>query len=335
MRKRNMPWDFKFRGTQFSYDVNDLADHIADADGLPNIVDALQTSSIFNRVTVLDGIKKSQYMPDIGLDTPLQEITGCTLTPSGTTKFSDKELTVVPVGTSEAYCNEDLVGKWTEELLRKGLVGQNEIPVPEDVIRALHLRNFRRKAERLWWLGDEDSTDAELNMANGVFAQVWSDAEVTTIPYEDITPDNAWQVFSDLAGAIPAEALAEGATYEVRTSRANASALLQAIWNDKDYNALVQGVTLTDATLDFVMPVTGIRIVSDINLGNEHLIALPLQTVFLGTDSESDKEYVDSFYVREKDHVVVEVKARIGAGYVKPEWIVVMEEGGDDDNDGE
>jgi len=326
MRKRNDKWVFKYRNTEFSYDVSTLADYIAAADGLPNIVDALRTSSIFNRVTVLDGIKKSQYMPDIGLTTPLQEITGCTLTPSGTTKFSDKELAVVPVGTAEEYCNEDLVGKWTEELLRKGLVGQNEIPVPEDVIRALHLRNFRRKAERLWWLGDESSTDAEINMADGIFTQVWADTQVTKIDYAAITATNAWAVFSELAEAIPAEALAEGATYEIRTSRANASALLQAIWADKDYNALVQGVTLTDPTIDFVMPVTGIRIVSDINLGNEHLIAIPLQTTFLGTDSESDIEYFDSYYDRRTDTVVVEVKARIGAGYVKPEWIVVMDE---------
>lgn len=323
---------FKHRKYEFTYDVSELPEYIAAPDTLPDILDVLQKDSIFGRISILDGVKYKSAMPDADTNAPLQEITGCVLTPSGVTKFSDKELEVVPVGTSEEYCNEDLVGTWLQEYLRHGLNGQNEVPEPHELLRAIHFRNFNRKAQRLWWLGDKTSTDPQLNMMDGLFTQLWADNDVQTIDYTAITPTNAWDVFTELSGKIPAEALANGAKYEIRTSRANASALLQAIWNDKDYNALVQGVNMMDATLDFVMPVTGIRIVSDYNLSNEHLVAIPLQVTYLGTDAESDFDFVNSKYNEYDDIAKIEVKARVGAGYVRSEWFVVMEKasgGGD------
>ena len=317
---------FKHRKYQFDYDVSELPEYIASPDSLPEIIDVLRQNSILGRVMVIDGVKSQVALPDIDTNATLQEIVGCVLTPDGDTPISDKVMPVKPIGTSEEYCNEKLVGTWLQDFLKKGLNGQNEIPEPHQILLALHLRNFSNKATRLWWLGDELSADAELNILDGLFRQVWDDTDVTTIPYTAITATNAWATFFALASAIPQEALGKGAQYEIRTSRANASALLQAIWNDKDYNALVQGTTLTDATIDFIMPVTGIRIVSDPNLDNEHLIAIPLQTVFFGTDSESDLDFVDSKYDEYNDIAKIVVKARIGAGYVRPEWIVVMEE---------
>src|SRR5690554_119671 len=103
---------FKKGVHDFSYDVNDLAAFINAPETMPTVTNVLADSSIFGRIMVMDNVKSSMPIPAFTTDAELQEITGCSLSPSGTTKISDEVLTVKPIGTSEEYCNEELVGKW-------------------------------------------------------------------------------------------------------------------------------------------------------------------------------------------------------------------------------
>ena len=309
----------------FDMDVSTLVAYIRAPETMPTIVDILATSSIFGRIMVMEDVKRDEAIPAFETNAALQKIAGCTLTPSGTTTVSNEIMHVEPVGTSEEYCNEQLVGKWTQELLKSGLVGQNEIPEPAEILRALHLRNWRKKAEKLWWSASIASVDPQMNIIDGFYTKALLSANTVKKPLVTITAGNAWTVFYDLISLIPDDAHDDGTQYEVRTSRQNVEHLLNYIWTNKDYNGLVQGVTLADDVLDFIMPVTGFRIVSERALTNDQLIAIPLTNSFVGTDKEADWSFVDSKYDEYNDIAKIDVKGRIGAGFNKPEYIVVMD----------
>lgn len=315
---------FKYGKYNFAMDVSALTDYIKAPSEMGDIISVLRAGSIFDRVMVMDNVKSKAWIPDFSTNAALQEKVGCVTTPSGTTTPSEYELEVKPVYTAEEYCNEGLVGTWLESFLKKGLVGQNEVPEPAEVLRALHLVNWRTKAERLWWNGDTTSLNAELNILDGYYTKAEADPLTAKLTAVTISATNAWATFMALVALIPQEALDKGVQYEVRTSRTNASLLLSQIWNDKDYNGLVQGVNMMDQTLDFVMPVTGIRIVSDPNLANDQLIAVPLQNTWLGTDAESDFDFVDARHDPYTEQSKIVVEGRVGAGYSKPQYIVVM-----------
>ena len=317
--------EFKKGKQKFSIGAGDLSDRVNARNEIDTIVDvlSLSKSSIFSRINVLENVKSEVILPSIRTDAVLQKITGCKFFVNGQTKISEEILKVTPVGTAEEYCNEDLVGKWAEVLLKQGLNGQNDVPEPAEALHTIHAYNWRRRAERLWWLGDEDSTDNELAIADGFYKKVLNGG--VTIPKQTITSSNAWGVFWDLINKINPAFLQNGIRYEIRTSRQNVTHLLNYIWNNKDYNALVQGVSLNDEHLEFIMPVTGFRIVEDFSLENKHLIAVPLNLTYVGTDAYGDFNFVNMKHDNYNDLSKIEVKARIGFGISVPSAAVCME----------
>jgi hypothetical protein len=308
----------------FKVDVSALPEFINAPTDLGTIVNVLEQSSIFNRIRMMEDVKYKMPIPSFNTNATLQQITGCGLEPSGKTTPSEEVIDVVAVGTSEEYCNEELVGTWLEELLKKGLVGQNEIPEPYEILKALHLRNWRMKAENLWWNGDTASTNPELAYMDGALKLAKNNPLTQKIAPVTITASNAFATFLAMTNLIPQEAFDEGVTYSLEISRKNASFLLQNIWNDKDYNGLVQGISLADSTLDFIMPVTGIRIMSNRFLSDSEAILIPEQVTVVATDAKSDWDFVDAKYDDYNDKSKIVVKGRIGAGFSKPEYVVVM-----------
>ena len=313
----------------FNHNIATLQAGIVQEGMVSELADYFQMPDTFmNRINILEGIKSKTLLPDVSTNATLQAKTGCGFTAGGTTTWSDRALEVKPVYTNEEYCNESLVGKWTEMLLRLGLNGQNEELTPEAVITAMHMRNFTNKIWDGVWNGDYlntyTNTPAELQFFDGFKKVIAAAASSINFASVAITNANAHAVFENFASAIPSAALENGITYEIRTSRNNARKVLLAIWREKDYSALVTGASLDKEVIEFNLPISGFKIVSDKYLSDTDIVAVPLNNAFLGTDAESDLTYLDSKYDEYNEKLRVTVQARVGVQTNKPEYWVLM-----------
>ena len=127
-----------------SLDVNALSAYIEDRD-FPLIgeiqVSPEMTSGMATVVPRLKGTSNIHYMDTT---VTLQDGANCTRTPSDTTTFSDKNITVNPVGIYEDLCLEDMRGKWLQILMSKGTQEGREV-LPSEVAEIY----FEEKAMKL------------------------------------------------------------------------------------------------------------------------------------------------------------------------------------------
>jgi hypothetical protein len=146
--------------------------------------------------------------------------------------------------------------------------------------------------------GDTASVNPDLVHYDG-FIKLWkADVLIPALTFSGQTTNaNAFERYVALANSASNALLDNGIKPELIMPRAEAKKIVQNIWDDKDYNALLN-VTDEGAEMSFVLPTTNITVrtysqlkeatLTGIGVNAADVFLVPYEFMFFATDLEGD-----------------------------------------------
>lgn len=282
---------------EFDFDVSGIGTYV-DEQSTDIIEELVLGGNLVSRIQVMEGVKGSEKIKLMKMDTPLQSAEACGKTPDGDIVFTDKTITASAVKIDMAVCNKTLKSTWAQMLLALGKRAEKENLPLEDVIAAFIVKRGRLLNQNLMLKGDTTSANPDLvyydgfvkkwNADNLMFGQTYNSA---------MTVNNAFERFQALANSIPTVLLDNGINPEIICSREDAQLVINNIYNDKDYASSID-ITRDGGEISFVLPTTGITVRSYPQLASGQIFAVPYEFMFFATDLEGD---IDQFYLKYED----------------------------------
>lgn len=310
---------------KFGYDVSGLP--AWKDNNLPNITaDLVETSSFLNKLMLEEGVKGSREIALLSSDVALQAKVACTPSPDGSVLFTEEVLTTKALYMGVEFCNETLNTKMTQVLNALGMKNQEgQLPAPlETILMAYLTKMLQKKSERLVWLGDTASLDADLVHFNGLKKNLDADGDVleTTSVFASLTSSNAYDAAFEVFSAIPAEIFDNQMAVELYTGRTEALAII-AQWNTANaYDRITY--TSEGGSIRFLLPQTNVEVVTVPALdGKGDIYALPTSLIFLGTDAREDENF-DIKYDAYNEKLKADTSFRLGVQYVFPQYFVKL-----------
>jgi hypothetical protein len=289
----------------------------------------LLTSAVFGAKTqqlimangiVLTGVKSSVAIPIMDTDAVFQT-QDCSFSPSGTTTFSSKLITVGKVKLEEKLCVADLETYFTQQALRAGSTYEDFGTA--DFAKAYFDKKNMRIASQLEtaiWQGDATGATANLNKFDGlqkliaagspVNANVSGFTGVTGSPIATVNASNVVAATEGIYKAIPVAVLAKG---DVKIFVGNDwyrllimayRALNLFAYNPQDSNAE-----------SFILPGTNVEIVSVNGLNTTgDAYAISLSNMALAVDLENEENNYKFWYSQDNNDLRYRVAFKIGTG---------------------
>lgn len=312
---------------RFDYDVASIGTYV-DQEAEDIFEDLVFGSGLTSRINVMEEVKGSEKIKLLNVDFDLQSADDCGLTDDGTITFNDRTITTERVGVQFSLCNENLNGTWAQMLNAIGANRQDEEMPLEQVISAYVVKKARKKNQDLMFLGDTGSGDANLAFYDG-YVKLWDADSSFQLAVRTggptITTSNAFENFLSVYNKIPAELFDNEIPVEIISGRQEVRALVEQIWNDKDYSAELEKGD-EGGELWVRLPTTEMIIRSYPQLnGLGRIYAVPYQFMFFGTDLESDLDGFFIKYLDESEKLRFGMKWRTGIQYVYPEYFVRLD----------
>jgi hypothetical protein len=292
------------------------------------LVEPLLTSAVIGAKTqqmIMDGgivIPKAKSVVAIPLmDTDaVFQADGCGYSPSGTTSFTQRSITVGKIQVSETICPKNFEAYFTQEALRQGSNYQ-DFGNTQFLDAYLAKKNARIAAqiETAIWQGDiTGSGGANLNKFDGLQKQLDNgspiDANVSGYtgvsgsPIATITVSNVVAATEGIYKAIPAEVMAKGDVkifvgydwYRLLILAYRALNLFS--YNPQDVNA--QSFILPGTNIEIV-PVNGLNTTGD-------AYAMSVANMALAVDLENEENNYRVWYSEDNDEVRTKVSFKVG-----------------------
>jgi len=290
----------------------------------------LLTSAVFGAKTqqlimangiVLTGVKSSVAIPIMDTDAVFQT-QDCSFSPSGTTTFSQKTITVGKIKLEEKLCPADFEVYFTQQALRSGSTYEDFGTA--DFAKAYFDKKNARIASQIEtaiWQGDVTGAGgANLTKFDGlqkliaagspVNANVSGFTGVTGSPIATVTASNVVAATEGIYKAIPVAVLAKG---DVKIFVGNDwyrllimayRALNLFAYNPQDSNAE-----------SFILPGTNVEIVSVNGLNTTgDAYAISLSNMALATDLESEENNYKLWYSEDNNDVRTRIAFKLAPG---------------------
>ena len=309
---------------QFDFDVTALPDY-TDEQSTEFITDVIESSTFLSKLRMEEGVKGSKTLKLLNMDVALQEMSGCTPEPDGSVVFTGRDITTKRLYVGIEFCNEDLNGKYTQMLNVLGSSRQDATMPLEQVILAYLGALLKRKAQRIAVNGDVDSLNPDLVHFDGFRKMLKADAEVNVVYSTEtaFTDSNGYDIAKEVYDAIPAEVFDAGMSVVLLTGRPEARAIIDQVWNDKDFNANIDDRTEAGGMLTFTLPTTDIKIETIPELsGTGEMYAFIYDFAFVGTDLDSDMDSLAVKYDEYNNKLKAEAVFSLGVQFVLPKYFV-------------
>lgn len=289
------------------------------------LVRPLLTSAVFDAKTqqiikdggiVIPNAKSVVAIPLMDTDAVFQT-DGCGYSPSGTTSFTQRNITVGKIQVSETICPKDLEAYFTQEALKAGSTYE-DFGNADFQAAYLAKKNARIAAqlETAIWQGDTSSGTANLNKFDGlqkliaagspVNANVSGFTGVATIT--TITQSNVIAATEGIYKAIPAAVISKGDVkifvgYDwFRLLIMAYRALNMFSYNPQDSNAQ-----------SFILPATNVEIVAVHGLNTTgDAYAMSLSNMALAVDLVDEEQSYRMWYSEDNDEIRTKVSFKIG-----------------------
>jgi len=268
---------------------------------LPLITKAVfsaRTAALFTKQV---GVKSAAALNLMDTDAALQSGTACGWNvagaASGTTTFTQRNITVAPMKIQEALCPRSLEQYWMQTQLTAGST-YDGVPFEQAFAEQKALR-IAEALENAIWSGSTLVTGllTILNAASGSTV-----SGNTAAISGSITTANAIQIFDNIYNRIPQAILTRNdlvifCGWDVfRTLIGALKSNTGVMYNQVDLQGLADG--------DIIYPGTNVRVVAVPGLlGYNRLVCSYLGNFFYGTDLLSDEERFELFWSRDNDEV--------------------------------
>jgi hypothetical protein len=300
----------KYVKSNFDYDVTGLSPYVDDQreDLIHRSVTEAQT---LGYIAIQQGIKGTEDLKLLN-DSIVYQSGDCSMSPSGDTVFTDRQISVETIGYLKKFCQKDLAGFWTQLALRPGAMAEDKTLPFEQILINYLLELHAFELEKLIWQGNKLSGAGNLAFMNGFnqFLTVLNgcvDLNVSGATSIDAT--NAFNIFYEAFENTPAN-VAEGADFICFTGRENFNFLLK---NLVDLNMFNYNPAQIATMNEILLPGTNMRIVKVNGLnGTTKIYTGRASHFYFGTDLSSDFESYDLWYSFDDDVIYLRSKFRAG-----------------------
>jgi hypothetical protein len=306
-----------------AFDVSSLANYtIQNADKLiaATVLTPKTAKLIEARGNVMAGIKTSQKI-GVGETDAVLQVGACGFSPSGTTKISQKSVTVGDIKIEEQLCYKDLEAKYTQKMLTAGATYDN----PEDfdfygwwVDKKIEMAGIA--LEKAIWLGDTASGDGQLNKFDGFIKLITGASDelnanatpyigtVVTVAGGGITSSNAIEVLQAVVKRAPKEVKEKDDFVVFCGSDVIEAASFQLYGANKfHYKA--------DSPDEFLIPATNIKAIAVPGLSAaDGVFGMRISNMYIGTDLLSDETEVKVWYNQDEAAVRYRNAFKYGVG---------------------
>lgn len=300
----------KYVKSNFDYDVSGLSPYVDDQreDLIHRSVTEAQTLSY---IAIQQGIKGTEDLKLLN-DSIVYQTGDCSMSPSGDTIFTDRQISVETIGYLKKFCQKDLAGFWTQLALRPGAMAEDKTLPFEQVLINYLLELHAFELEKLIWQGNKVSGSGNLAFMNGfnsflTVANGCVDLNLSGATSIDAT--NAFDIFYEAFINTPSN-VAEGQDFICFTGRENFNFLLK---NLVDLNMFHYNPAQIGTMNEILLPGTNMRIVKVNGLnGTTKIYTGRASHFYFGTDLSSDFESYDLWYSFDDDVIYLRSKFRAG-----------------------
>jgi len=286
------------------------------------VIGAKTQQLIMDNGIVLTGVKSSAAIPLMDTDAFFQT-DACGYSPSGTTSFTQRTVTVGKIMIAETICPKDFEAKFTQEALRAGS-NYTDFGNAEFLDAYLAKKNARIAAqlETAIWQGDATGATAATNKFDGLQKLIDPtavDANVTgftglTGVVSTITQTNVVAATEGIYKAIPAAIVGKGDVkifvgydwYRLLIMAYRALNLFS--YNPQDANAN-----------SFILPGTNIEIIAVHGLNTTgDAYAFSMSNAVMAVDLEDEESNYRVWYSEDNDEIRTKVSFKVGVNVAFP-----------------
>lgn len=246
-----------------------------------------------DRLSWMTDVKTKANINILSTDVVFQDGESCGFTPQGDTTLNSRTVETKVIKINQEYCAKDLLRAWTQYEVR---VAADAEALPfEGYIMSEIAEKANKKLEEILWVGDAGLGINGINKEYELAGQEYVSLSGTA--YEQIM-----QVYN----ALPVEILDKAVIF---VGKDKYRAFIQDMVNKNFYH-----YNAGDATDEFVLPATNVKVVAEAGLNNTDLIVgTDPKNLVYATDVTNADEIVDVWY--SKDDRTNKIAIEFNAGF--------------------
>ena len=298
---------------EFGFNLSGLQQYTDQVGGML-LAEAVVKGKTASLCYVQSGVKFSQAINLLTSTINVQD-GSCGWNSSGSTTFTQRNITVCDKKVNEALCPRDLNAYWQSAFLNAG--SYNETVPFEEAIATLKTEQIKKYVEEQLW---RSTTGTSCFDGFATLISTGTTGVVAVVGANAITSSNALSEVDKLIELTPNE-VADRDDLIVWMSMANYRKYLINLRTTNYFqNWIVEG----DHMQDYITmhPGTNVRVVGTHGINTEGLYYGPAEYMVVGVDLMSDEERLDIFYSRDFDEVRVRCNFKLGAQIAFPEYYV-------------
>lgn len=258
------------------------------------------------------GVKTKERLHYFSLAPVLQDGKGCGFSAEGATNITEKDIETAIFKVNDEWCNDDLLNKYAEYLVKFGADKNAESLAFEELIADELVKNINKEMERQVWQGNTAST-ATTDLIEGLLTQAEADNETITAA----TATSAYTAVKNVIMAIPEEILDDAVVF---VSPAIFRTLVFELLEMNNFHIAPEEIEKGE----FYFPGTTIAIHKTIGLnGSSKIYASTWANMVYATDMMDDKEELRFWFSDDADLHRVKVKWNAGVATYFSDYVVL------------
>lgn len=263
------------------------------------------------------GVKTKERLHYFDLDPVLQDGKGCGFNPSGATNITEKDIETAAFKVNDQWCNDDLLGKYAEYLVRYGADANAENLAFEQLIADELVKNINKEMERQVWQGDTSNTGAT-DLIDGLLKQASEDDNTVLVDWSMASATTLYDKVKAVIMAIPEEILDDAVVF---VSPANFRGLVFELLEMNNFHITPEEIEKGE----FYFPGTTIAVHKTLGLTGEDdkIYASTWANMVYATDMLDDKEELRFWFSDDADLHRVKVKWNAGVATYFSDYVVL------------
>lgn len=255
-------------------------------------------------------VKTKDRLHYFSLSPVIQDGKGCGFKASGTTNFTEKDIETAVMKVNDEWCNDDLLGKYAEYLVRFGADANAENLAFEQLIADELVKNINKEMEKRVWQGKK-ATD----LIDGLLTQAEADENTVNVT---LSGASLYEKVKQVIMAIPEEIIDDAVVF---ISPANFRKLVfELLEMDNSY--------ITPSEIEngeFYFPGTSIAVHKTFGLTgvDDKIYASTWENMVYATDMMDDKEELRFWFSDDADLHRVKIKWNAGVATYFSDYVVL------------
>jgi hypothetical protein len=261
------------------------------------------------------GVKTKERLHYFALDPAIQDGKGCGFNPSGATNITERDIETAVFKVNDEWCNDDLLGKFAEYLVRYGADANAEKLAFEELIADELVKNINKQMETLVWQGSTNDGD----LIDGLITQAYNDRDTIRVEYAGLgSAATLYEKVKAVIMAIPEEILDDAVVF---LSVANFRSLVFELLEMNNFHITPEEIEKGE----FYFPGTTVAIHKTIGLTgqDDFIYATTWANMVYATDMLDDKEELRFWFSDDADLHRVKVKWNAGVATYFPDYVVM------------